>query len=467
MTSHPFVQALSSHGDRPALISGGVTLTFSQLLQRANTWQRRFDQAAVPSGSVVALLGDFSIDAVAALLMMIDRGDIIVPLLGDVSDKLREQFRIAQAQFVVDLRNSSPSDDASQPLTLSRVVTEPLLLKVRDTGGGGLVLFSSGSSGKPKAAVHDVTRFLEKFSGTSKPYRTLAFLRLDHIGGINTLLHTLACGGCVVTIDSRDPDTVCSTLSQHSVELLPTTPSFLNMMLLSEAHLRHDLRSLRVIAYATEVMPQSTLDRLREALPWVRLHQNYGMTELGILRTSSENNSTTAVRLLETPGVETRVVDGVLHVRARGAMLGYLNAESPFDSEGWLNTGDAVECDGAQIKILGRRSEIINVGGLKVYPAVVESVLLAMPNVASVQVTGEAHAMLGQIVTADVSLTEPEEPTAFRARLRSHCGSRLQPHEVPAKIRFVQLPALSERFKRVPLREAQRATDEPTAERQP
>jgi long-chain acyl-CoA synthetase len=444
---HEFVTALMSHADRPALITGGVTLTYAQLLEQTKNWQRRLDQAAVQPGQVVALLGDFSIDAVTALLAMIDRSDVVVPMLGDVHDKLREQLRIAQVQYVVDLRSSSLMDDASQ--TLTRDVTEPLLLKVRDTSNGGLVLFSSGSSGKPKAAVHDLSRFLEKFHSASKPYRTLAFLRLDHIGGINTLLHTLAAGGCVVTIDSRDPDTVCAAIAQHRVELLPTTPSFLNMLLLSGAHLRHDLRCLRVIAYATEVMPQSTLDRLREVLPWVRLHQNYGMTELGILRTSSENNATTAVRVIETPGVETRVVDGVLHVRARGAMLGYLNADSPFDDEGWLNTGDAVECDGSQIKILGRRSEIINVGGLKVYPAAVESVLLSMPNVASVQVTGEAHAMLGQVVAADVSLLCPEDATAFRSRLRSYCTGKLQPHEIPAKVRLVAAPQLGERFKRV------------------
>jgi acyl-coenzyme A synthetase/AMP-(fatty) acid ligase len=72
-----------------------------------------------------------------------------------------------------------------------------------------------------------------------------------------------------------------------------------------------------------------------------------------------------------------------------------------------------------------------------------------MQNVASVHVTGQAHAMLGQIVIADVSLITPEDATTFRTRLRSYCAGKLQPHEVPAKVRLVAAPQLSERFKRV------------------
>src|SRR5581483_4450949 len=100
----------------------------------------------------------------------------------------------------------------------------------------GLVLFSSGSSGKPKGAVHDLAALLRKFERPRPALRTLAFLLFDHIGGINTLLHVLASGGCLVTVTDRSPDGVLAAVERHRVELLPTSPTFLNLVLLSEAH---------------------------------------------------------------------------------------------------------------------------------------------------------------------------------------------------------------------------------------
>ena len=94
------------------------------------------------------------------------------------------------------------------------------------------------------------------------------------------------------------------------------------------------------------------------------------------------------------------MVDGLLEIKAQSAMLGYLNAPSPFTEDGWFITGDAVEVDGEYFRILGRQSEMINVGGEKVYPAEVESVLQLMDGVEEVMVNGEENAITGQIVRA-------------------------------------------------------------------
>src|SRR5262249_26068197 len=157
--------------------------------------------------------------------------------------------------------------------------------------------------------------------------------------------------------------------------------TFLNLLLLSEAYRCHDLSSLKLITYGTEVMPAPTLERLAAILPGVRLKQTYGLTELGILRSKSRDSGSTWVKV-GGEGLETRAADGPLWVRAATAMLGYLNAPSPFDEDGWLDTGDRVEVDGDYVRILGRDSERITVGGEKVYPAEVEDVLLDMENVA-------------------------------------------------------------------------------------
>ena len=100
------------------------------------------------------------------------------------------------------------------------------------------MLFSSGSTGKPKAALHDFAVLLEKFRTPRPRHRMMAFLLFDHIGGINTLFTSLATGGTLVITSDRRPDAVAALIERHKVETLPTTPTFLNLLLLSEAHKR-------------------------------------------------------------------------------------------------------------------------------------------------------------------------------------------------------------------------------------
>jgi acyl-CoA synthetase (AMP-forming)/AMP-acid ligase II len=139
----------------------------------------------------------------------------------------------------------------------------------------------------------------------------------------------------------------------------------------------------------------------------------------------------------------------MLQIRATSAMLGYLNAPSPFTDDGWFQTGDAVEVDGEYVRILGRRSELINVGGEKVYPAEVEGVLQLMEGVEDVTVIGERHPITGQIVTAKVKLSTRETAAEFRARMRSFCQARLPRFKIPQKVMLMSQTMHGERFKKM------------------
>jgi len=148
-------------------------------------------------------------------------------------------------------------------------------------------------------------------------------------------------------------------------------------------------------------------------------------------------------------GFQTKVVDGTLWIRARSAMVGYLNAPSPFDEEGWLNTEDRVEVEGDYIRILGRDSDVVNVGGQKVYPADVESVLLEMEGVLDAAVRPEPHPITGQVVAARVTLSAPEEPAAFKKRMRRFCKGRLDRYQIPVKVELTDRLPHSVRLKKV------------------
>ena len=195
-------------------------------------------------------------------------------------------------------------------------------------------------------------------------------------------------------------------------------------------------------------MPESTLRKVSEKFPNVRLIQKFGTTEVGTLRSQSRESGSPWVRM-GGEGYEVRVVQGLLEIKASSAMVGYLNAPDPFTDDGWFKTGDAVEVDGDYMRILGRKSEMINVGGEKVYPAEVEGVLMQIPGVIDASVTGEPNPITGSMVVAQVNLVEPEEPALFRKRMRTFCREHLASYKIPAKIEILSTISHSARFKKM------------------
>jgi long-chain acyl-CoA synthetase len=431
------------NAESEAVIWHDESFAYGQLLDSTNHWRSYLRENRIAAGTVTAVEADFSPNAIALMLALIETGCIAVPLTSSVVAKKAEFMAIAGVEALLEL----DARDEARLTRFERPDAHEILQRLRKRGHPGLVLFSSGSTGQSKAAVHDIAGMLRKFKVRRHARRAITFLLYDHIGGFNTMLYQLSNAGCTVTVQDRDPDSVLRAVERHKVELLPTSPTFINLVLLSEAYRRYDLSSLKIVTYGTEPMPQSTLRRFHQVLPDVALQQTYGLSELGILRSKSRSSDSLWVRL-GGEGFQTRVVDGILQIKAESAMLGYLNAPSPFTEDGWFSTGDKVEVDGEYFRILGRQSEIINVGGQKVYPAQVESVVQEMPEVAEVSVHGEKNAITGEIVCAAVRLRGPRDERQFHRELRQFCRGRLQEFQIPVRIRLVEKAMHGERFKK-------------------
>lgn len=435
---------LQSWGDQEAMVWRGHSFSYRWLCAQMDTWQARLAESGLAPGQVVALEADYSPQACALLLALCAHRNIVVPLTSATLTQRARFLDIAQ----VDVRMLFDAQDQWRLEWRTTQVGHPLLQQLRSEAVAGLVLFSSGSTGESKAVAHHVDRLLDKFRTPRHALRTLVFLLMDHIGGLNTLFYTFSNGGTVITLDERSPASVCRAIQDHRAEVLPTSPTFLNLLLLSEDHRRFDLSSLQLITYGTEPMPASTLQRMREAFPQVRFQQTYGLSELGILRSKSRDSSSLWVKV-GGEGFETKVVDGVLWIRSTSAMLGYLNAPSPFDAEGWFNTQDRVEVDGEYIRILGRNTDIINVGGEKVDPAQVEGILLGMERVRDVTVRGEPNPIMGHVVAAQFTLTTPEALDALKRRVREYCRHKLPSYAVPVRVEITEGVKASSRFKKL------------------
>lgn len=445
------MEVFERHGTQPAMIWHGEAYTYRWLLDETR------HQVSLLSGpprdatsrprSVVALLGDYSPRTFAIFLALIERGHVVAPLSRSFTTKRPEFFEIAEIETEIRVNDV---DHVEVTQNDRADAAHPLIVGLLESNNPGIILFSSGATGPSKAMVHDATLLLEKFKTPRRPKTTIPFMLFGHIGGINTSLHVLSSGGTLVVLDDRRPETVCRAIEAHRVQVLPATPTFVHLLLLSD-FATHDLSSLEVLAYGAEPMPIRTLERIAAALPHVQFIQNYGLSELGIFRSKSEARDSTWVSV-GGDSIETRVRDGLLEIKARSAMLGYLNAESPWTEDGWFRTGDRVEVRGEYLRILGRESDLIIVGGEKVYPAEVESLIAEMPGVLEVTVAKEEHSITGHIVRATVRLSTDETRAEFRVRMATFLADRLPPYKIPQRVvleRSDGAPTYTETFKKL------------------
>jgi acyl-CoA synthetase (AMP-forming)/AMP-acid ligase II len=435
---------LGSWGEQTALVAGDRQVSYAALLQASDAWSARLSEHGVGLGSVVAIEGGFSLEACGAFLAGLKLGAVLVPLTPLMRAHRDKFLEIAEASLLIEL----DEQDGFALRELGRRATNPLTLKLKERQHPGLVIFSSGSTGAPKAILHDLLSILKKFRKVRQSKTTLTFLLFDHIGGIDTMLGAFGSGGCVVTVPQRTPELVAKAIERHQVHTLPCSPTFLNLFLISGVWQQHDLSSLKLIAYGTEPMPEATLQRLHEAFPDVALVQTYGMSELGVLRSRSRDSTSLWIKFTGDE-FQTKVKDGLLWVKADSAMLGYLNAPDLFDAEGWLNTQDAVEVDGEYLRILGRASDLINVGGQKVYPAEVENVLLQLDDVEDVAVFGKPHPMMGQVVGARFKLKNAEPLDLFKRRMNAFARERLAKYQIPVVVELVSSDQFGVRFKKL------------------
>ena len=174
------------------------------------------------------------------------------------------------------------------------------------------------------------------------------------------------------------------------------------MLLLSKRQEVNNLKSLKVISFGAEFMPSELLKKLKKQFPNVLLKQTYGLSEFGVMRTKAKDETGLAIKI-GGEDYKIKIIDDILFVKSKSNMVGYLNAPQPFDKDGWINTQDKVVDEGnGYLRILGRKSEIINIGGEKVYPQEVEDKLLKHHKVADSRVYKKRHDILGEYMIAEI-----------------------------------------------------------------
>lgn len=430
--------------DQTAIIYDGKKYSYNELYIKIKEIES-FIKDKIKSGEVVAILADYSFVSIALFFALYENKNIIAPITStsqkEIDGKLKESF----STKIINLEN--------EKLVITNIKSEAshkIINDLQTSKCAGLILFSSGSTGAPKAMIHNLDTLVDSYGDKKqKQINMLVFLMFDHIGGINTMLNILSMNATMIIPQNRNADDICKLIEEYKIAVLPSSPTFLNLILINRSYEKYDLSSLRMITYGTETMPEGLLNRLKAVFSKVKFLQTFGTSETGIAATSSKSSCSTFMKI-DDENLEYKIVDNELWLRSKTQILGYLNRSmESFTNDGWFKTGDLVELDNEGfIRIIGRNKEIINVGGQKVLPSEVESVLLGMDEIEDCLVYGEQNAITGQSVSCDVVLKHGIDDSGFKILVRKFCKDKLDNFKIPTRVNVVQKTEFTERFKK-------------------
>jgi acyl-coenzyme A synthetase/AMP-(fatty) acid ligase len=209
---------------------------------------------------------------------------------------------------------------------------------------------------------------------------------------------------------------------------------------LSNSHREYDISSLKIVNFGAEMMPSSLLDRARNELPNIDFRQTFGTTETGTM---------TVIRHPENPLLikipNSKIIDSKLYIKSTHGMIGYLGEDSPIE-DGYFPSGDVVEEHGDYIRILGRQTDVVNIGGEKVLLTEVEDALLGHPDVQDVVVSNEKNVIMGNILVAQIVWNASSD---CKKEIRQYLENKYKKCFIPTKIKVVNEIPHSTRFKKI------------------
>ena len=370
----------------------------------------------------------------AELDRLADRFDHRVLVAGRDGAAVPDRRRLDLA----DLRSSGPAPNAG--------------------GDATLMILTTGTTGERRGAIHRWPA-LAPASLVADPEpdaRWLLAYNLNQFAGIAILVHVLATGATLVQPRAQRAREGLDSIREYGITRVSATPTFWRGILRELGDGEPDI-ALRQITLGGEAVPGRLLDDLRSRFPDARMSQIYAATEFGqtgSVRDGLPGLPESVLHRRDDASVQLRVVDGELSVRSRVGMIGYYG-EPPADPDAWRPTGDLVEVRGERLLFVGRTSDVIIVGGVKVHPVPVERVVETVPGVQAARAFGRPNPLTGQIVALEAVLDAGYDPDQVDSAIRAAC-TVLSPAARPRSIKFVdQLATKGQKVDRRALKEAE------------
>ncbi len=307
------------------------------------------------------------------------------------------------------------------------------------------VLLTSGTTGTPKMVVHSRAGLIGALDPSASAPVWGTFYDIRRYGGLQILLRALIGGGSLVLSQAGEaPADHLARLARADVTHLSGTPSHWRRALMTP---EAALIAPRTVRLSGEIADQAILDSLKRAYPAAAVGHAYASTEAGVgFEVTDGFEGFPAAYLDPGRAVAMKVEDGSLRIRSTRTASRYIGGAAALtDADGYVDTDDLVERRGDRMHFVGRRSGIINVGGLKVHPEEVEAVINRHAGVRMSLVKARANPITGAIVVADVVPEAPFAPdeaggrqSRLKAEILEMCRATLPAHKVPVLLRFTE-----------------------------
>ena len=310
------------------------------------------------------------------------------------------------------------------------------------------ILFTSGTTGLPKLVSHTRSSLTGPIESGRMPVEGVVwstFYDIRRYGGLQIFLRALIQGGSLVLSKAQEPiEDFLARAAAEGVTHISGTPSHWRRSLMSSV----DKFAPRYIRLSGEIVDQAILDRLRIAYPEATIVHAFASTEAGVAFEVRDGLAGFPAKLVGQPSVDVgiKIENGTLRIRSSRTAAHYLGSSSAMltDHDGFIDTRDLVELRGDRYYFVGRLDGVINVGGLKVHPEEIETVINRHPSVLMSLVKARKNPITGALVTAQVvvkpraewSVGEASED-ALKVDILDSCRAALAPYKVPATIRFV------------------------------
>lgn len=467
-------------GDLTALISRGRPTTYDQLRHQVASMRAALLRHGVTKGDVVALLCGNSRYFVVSYLASVGIGAIVSPLNpsspapeieGELNAVTPTAVVIEPAAFDAWKKIPSQTTSAIQLViategheidgaeTIDAFLSgEHAPVVEVEASHPAVYMFTSGTAGSPKAAVLTHNNLLTNIRQAnvaehiSSSDVVFGVLPLFHIFGLNVVIGTtLAGGGCLVLIQRFDPISTMETIEERGVTVLPGAPSLWAALGQLDHATPHAFSSIRLALSGAAKLPEQ-ISQSFSARFGLQIQEGYGLTEASPVVTTSIGMEWTPGSIgRPVPGIELRVVDengedvlvgdsGEIWIRGENIFAGYLNdpeaTSRVLTKDGWLRTGDiAVVDDAGHLYMVDRAKDLIIVSGFNVFPAEVEGVLSAHPDISEVAVVGTPHPHTGEAVRAYVVTRNGVH--LDEDALIDYCRTKLARYKCPSKVLFV------------------------------
>jgi acyl-CoA synthetase (AMP-forming)/AMP-acid ligase II len=452
--------------DRTALIIAGQRTSYGELHDAVGRVARGLQAAGVAPGWRIPLVDDASLLSVATL--------IAATHLGAATALMNPRLTSGELAILMDAAGTASigvvgSDYAvmaaaagiesvlgaallSEPAPGSESATEPLVRVAPEPAADAAVLFTSGTTGTPKAVPlsHGVVApRVAAFSPAVDPIPAVSIMcvPLVHIGGMLGLLVALAKGSTTVIQTRFDAGEWLQLVQRYGVTTAFVVPTMLYRILEHPDFASTDLRSLTSLTYGAAPASPELIRRTRDLLPGASLTNTFGQTETMGSITALGPGDHPPERLASVgkplPGVEIRIVHpttgsdvppgavGELWVRSEVVVVSDGSSGAGVSPDGWFRTGDMISADDeGYLYPAGRLSDTINRGGEKFAPSEVEDVVRAHPAVRDVAAFGVVDPEMGHRVGVAIVVSEPVD----LKELRSFCRGRIANFKQPERL---------------------------------